>query len=642
MPVTIQSNFTSGEIDPKLYTRADLDLLKKGVKKARNVVVIPQGGLMRRFGLNYVDNNVIATSASNIRIAIFEFMDETKYLLVFEKASLKIYLYSTNALVATLVTPYTADHLPNLRFSQSQNGFFITHYAVAPRVIQRISAHANWSIGAISFSYYPTSDFDQNYDNANFTPSATSGSVTITCDTAAIIKTSHVNGIFSGNEGTMRITSVDVNAKTLTGFTINDFKNTNAISGKLVILTEPVWSDAYGYPKSVTFFQGRLCYGGSPKLPHAVWMSMTNAFIDFNDSEALANSSIGIYINTSTSNIVEHILAEKSFLIFTSTGLVATQMADDAPLTPSNASFNLQNADGIGLVPPIIFDNKIVYLDRGGKILWGVDYDTQRGGHVSHNISILSQQLLNNPVDMAAYRNSSTDEGNFLFIINSDGTLAILQAIDEQNVLGWTLSTTDGYFRHVATSEDIVYFIVERVIDGVTKFYTEQLDFNTLLDSQVVKTPSGTTVSGLNHLIGKTVKVLVDDKLQSDKVVSGSGTITLDATGTSAKIGLNFVPLIVPLTPTLVQDGIDLYLPKHISTVWINYYDSLGIFVDDELIPFLRLDESKFDEVLPLKTGTYKFTPTHGWDENQDIEITQKDPYPMILLGLGMKIEVSK
>jgi hypothetical protein len=640
--IVIQSNFTTGEIDPKLYTRYDLEIVKKGLRYARNVVVLPQGGVTRRFGLDYIDAATVTTTAAGIRIMAFEFMDETKYLLVFEHLSLKIYLYTTNTLVATVASPYTTAQLPNVRRSQSQNGFFTTHPDVAPYVLQRVAAHGSWTFGAIAFTYYPTSDFDQNYDAATFTPSATTGTVTVTCSAASIVKASHVNGIFSGNEGVLRITSVDVGAHTITGFTINDFKNTNAISGKLCLLTEPAWSAAYGYPKAVTFFQGRIAYGGSPKLPHAAWLSTTNDFIDFDDSEVLATSSIGVYINTSTSNIVEHLLAEKSFLVFTSTGLVSTQMLEDSPLTPTNASFNLQNADGIGTVPPVIFDNKIVYLDRGGKILWGVDYDVQRGGHVSHNISILSQHLLNLPVDMAAYRNSSDDQGNFLLIINSDGTLLILQAIDEQAVAGWTLSTTDGYFRHVAASEDIVYFVIERTINTVKKFYIEQLNFDTLLDCQILKSAAvSKVITGLSALEGKTVKVIGDGKLQTDKTVSG-GSITIDTLATLVEIGLNFTVRIVPLLPPMVEGGSDLYLSKHISTLWLALYESIAVYVDNELLPFLQMDVDTFDAALTPKTGITTFTPTHGWDDDPLLEITQSEPYPFTLLSLGMKIEVAK
>ncbi len=46
--VTIQTDFTIGEIDPKLRSRIDLDQYYSAVEKARNVLIEPQGGVARR------------------------------------------------------------------------------------------------------------------------------------------------------------------------------------------------------------------------------------------------------------------------------------------------------------------------------------------------------------------------------------------------------------------------------------------------------------------------------------------------------------------------------------------------------------------------------------------------------------------
>ena len=47
----LQTNFTSGELDPLLGTRDDVKHYYNGAEKLRNVVVIPQGGAFRRPGL---------------------------------------------------------------------------------------------------------------------------------------------------------------------------------------------------------------------------------------------------------------------------------------------------------------------------------------------------------------------------------------------------------------------------------------------------------------------------------------------------------------------------------------------------------------------------------------------------------------
>ena len=52
--VRIQTNFSSGEIDPLLRARVDLAQYYNALQTAENVVVQPQGGVKRRDGLKYI------------------------------------------------------------------------------------------------------------------------------------------------------------------------------------------------------------------------------------------------------------------------------------------------------------------------------------------------------------------------------------------------------------------------------------------------------------------------------------------------------------------------------------------------------------------------------------------------------------
>jgi hypothetical protein len=270
----------------------------------------------------------------------------------------------------------------------------------------------------------------------------------------------------------------------------------------------------------------------------------------------------------------------------------------------------------------------------------------QLGGTTSSDLSLFSQSLLDDPLDMAVYKNPSIDNGLYLILVNDNGTLAILQSIAEQNVLGWTLCTTDGEFRHIATSRDIVYFIVEREIDGNTVFYIEKLDFSLYMDATSVQDlgAPGTAVSGLDHLEGEEVHVIGDGKLQnghSNPKTVASGAITLDNAATDVEIGLIYDPSVIPLPVSIAtQNGNDLYLAKRIKTFWVDYYQTLGIYVNDQLIPFIKLDVSQFDTAPTPVTNFSEVTPMVGWDPRAEVEITQKDPYPMILRGVGQELEI--
>ena len=54
----IQSNFTAGELDPQLAAREDASTYYAGAERARNVLLIPHGGVTRRPGLLYRDTLV--------------------------------------------------------------------------------------------------------------------------------------------------------------------------------------------------------------------------------------------------------------------------------------------------------------------------------------------------------------------------------------------------------------------------------------------------------------------------------------------------------------------------------------------------------------------------------------------------------
>ena len=50
----LQSSFVSGELSPLLKGRVDLNQYYQGVQTAKNLVIVPQGGMKRRPGTQYV------------------------------------------------------------------------------------------------------------------------------------------------------------------------------------------------------------------------------------------------------------------------------------------------------------------------------------------------------------------------------------------------------------------------------------------------------------------------------------------------------------------------------------------------------------------------------------------------------------
>ena len=130
-----QSSFLRGELNPTIVSRVDLAAYGQGLKKARNVIPINQGGIERRGGSVFR-----ADLGAETRLETFIFNQNQEYIFAFQNQTLKV--YSTNGtLVATLSScPWVTGELFEMDMTQSGDTMIITHQDFVPQVIQRTGA----------------------------------------------------------------------------------------------------------------------------------------------------------------------------------------------------------------------------------------------------------------------------------------------------------------------------------------------------------------------------------------------------------------------------------------------------------------------------------------------------------------------
>ena len=61
----LQNNFTSGELSELIKGRTDIDQYFKGMQLAENVVTVPQGGVKRRMGTEFISHASVMTQMIN-------------------------------------------------------------------------------------------------------------------------------------------------------------------------------------------------------------------------------------------------------------------------------------------------------------------------------------------------------------------------------------------------------------------------------------------------------------------------------------------------------------------------------------------------------------------------------------------------
>jgi len=650
--VTLQTNFTTGEIDPLLKSRIDIDQYYNSLEQARNVVIQPQGGITRRPGLQYISTIPSAAAPqSGCRLVPFEFSTTQSYMLLFVHN--RMYIYKDKVLQTNingtgndyLVTTITSAMISTIDYAQSADTLIVVQEDMAPKQIKRGASHTAWTIADITFEYIPKFAFSLSTSNpaGTITPSAVDGNITITAS-SSVFSSSNVNDYVEAVDGIgrARITR-HVSGTSVEAIVEIPFFNTSAIAnGSWLLEVDYVdaWSNTNGYPRTVTFHEGRLYFGGSKSLPNTIFASRVGRFFDFNPGESLDDDAIEVTLNTGQVNAVTGLFSGRDLQIFTKGGEFFLPQSDLDPITPSNVV--IQGATKRGSkegIKPVGAESGTMFIQRSGKSLREFLFSDVELSYISNNISLLSSHLLVTPTDLALRKATSTDDGDLLLIVNNDGSLATYSILRGQNVIAPSLSTTDGEFINVAVDVDTVYYVIKRTVNSNTVYYVETWNDDNTTDSSILFTggtkPSSTTLSGLSHLQGKTVKVIADDAMQNDKVVNGSGQITLDAVPTTyVEVGLNYTPTVKTMPVELkLPSGNTIGQKKRIVEASPLLYLSQNLTLDSKDFPFTAAT---------FFTGKKRRKPMLGYDREGQLTFSQSAPLFFTLLGVEYKVSVGQ
>jgi hypothetical protein len=153
------------------------------------------------------------------------------------------------------------------------------------------------------------------------------------------------------------------------------------------------------------------------------------------------------------------------------------------------------------------------------------------------------------------------------------------------------------------------------------------------------------TLTGLSHLEGKTVKVITNGALHADRVVSG-GSITLDRSTTDAWVGLNYTSRLRTLQPELpVAAGTIQGATKRVSRVTVRVLNSMGgrVTIPDESVsePLIRRNaDDTTGASPPLRSGDYDVNLSSDYEKTGRLVIIQDDPLPLDVLSVMVGLSV--
>lgn len=588
---------------------------------------------------------------SEVKQAQFEFNVDQAYMIYFTDQCATI--FRSDTLVAYVRTVITHDMLPNLNWAQSADTMFIVQEDLPPQQLVRdSSAEGKWDIGAVAFKDIPQYDYDVTLLSPAFTltPSAVEGVVDLTTG-APYWTGAQIGEVVEANGGRARILSF-TSTTVVVAATIIPFWNTNVIaSGQWTVTSgiEDAWSATRGWPRSVTFYEGALWFGGSKSRPHTFWRSRIGDVLSFDLGSGLDNEGLEFTLDTRQLNEIINIFAGDSMQFFTSGAEFYIQQAAGAAVTPLTAAAKQQTSHGSKPGTPVVdIEGGSIFVQRQGKAIREFLFTDLRQAYESKNISLLSSHLITGPRDMGLRKATGTDEADLLLIPNDDGTMAVCSTLRDQDITAWSKFTTPGSYKRAAACRDgCLYMTIERTINGSTHNYAELIprfeSMRRILDSNVLITaglPAATFV-GLDHLEGETLKVIADGAILQDVTVSGGQvTISRDAQ-TSVELGLNMLPVIETMPVEVdLPEGTSTTRKKRPVRATLDLLETGSCTVNGNEVVHRDFGVGVLDTVPPSYTGEKSIAGLRGNNRDATVTISQTEPTKFTLLGIGLEVSV--
>lgn len=416
------------------------------------------------------------------------------------------------------------------------------------------------------------------------------------------------------------------------------------------------WSSVEGWPTDVTFFRERLWFARGQTL----WSSVASGFDDFSsrDGNGSVTADLAITMTLASNNLnsVQWLFPDKQLIAGTAGGeFIIGELQNGNPIGPGNVKAELQSKFGSRPIVPVQAGSAILFIQRAGRKVREITYDGFSGLYKTDDRTALSEHITETGVVDIDY---AQEPFSVAWATRADGKLIGFTWNAEQNVWGWhshVIGGTSAAVESVACipspdgASNEVWAVIRRTINGATKRYVEYMepiweDYQSQTAAFYVDSglrysgASTTTITGLGHLEGQTIKLLVDGSPHPDRVVSG-GQVTLQRAGTSVVAGL---PVVAKMQTMRLesggQNGTAQGKKKAMTkVVWRLKDTSTGMYGPtlDRLEEFnFRIPQDLMDQPVPPFEGDKEVNWPGGYDRDGYFCFYDDKPCPVTIVGI--------
>jgi len=675
----LQRSFAGGEVSEEMFGRSDDAKYQSGLALCRNFVVKPQGPVENRAGFGFVRE--VKDSTKKVRMIPFTY--STTQTMAIEMGPGYFRFHTNGATLLNGGVPYEVSnayaeaYLFQINYVQSADVLTLTHPMYPPMELRRLGA-TNWTFTQASFSspiaapsgvtatctghtsekytyrYVVTATASDGISESVASAEASDGGNLLETGAICTISWSAVSGATL-----YRVYKYQGGIYGFIGSTTTTSVVDDNIAPDLSVVPpkyEAVFNSEQNYPGAASYYEQRRCFGGTINAPQNFWMTKSGTESTMSYCLPLRDDDrVSIRVAAREANTIRHIVPLSQLMLLTSSAEWRVTSVNSDAITQATISIKPQSYIGAGYAQPVIVNNNMIFAASRGGHARECSYNWQANGFITGDLSLRTAHLFDgyNIVDMA-YAKAPMP---VVWFVSTSGKLLGLTYVPEQQVGAWHQHDTDGVFESCTVvaegNEDVLYVVVKRMINSVTKRYVERMASRAFsaqknaffVDSGLTYNDpnAATTISGLSHLEGKTVSILADGAVHPQRVVS-SGSITLDHAASTVQVGLPITADIKTLPAALQIDGaLGQGRSKNVNKAWVRVYRSSGIFVGPDAS---NLTEAKQRTTEPygtppaLKSEEIGVLTTPAWSDSGQVFIRQSDPLPLTVTALTLELSM--
>lgn len=400
------------------------------------------------------------------------------------------------------------------------------------------------------------------------------------------------------------------------------------------IWDEPLISDIHGYPKGGAAVKGRLVLCNFPKIPDLVAISSTRAINDF-DVGAEDDDAIVRQVGNDGQRFL-HAVPAADLILLSDNGLYVVKTRDGELLTPSNFEAVRFDERSANAVKPALVDDAVVFVEGAGATVSACVLS----GNVYLQWSVLPlsrlhSHLIKTPVSLCgpALRSDVTEK--YMFVVNTDGTVAAMSWVAEfgAETVGFVPWDTQGQFRDISPLFGGYWATVDRVTSDGEVRYLERFDFDTMMDCVVDDSAT--------HLPGKLVGKWSNDWYIGEEVSGTDGSLVdMPDTGSPIQVGLEFDSEIQPWPVEMVESPKIGMVRARLVRASISVQNTVSFKCrrnnTDALVQAYSVGDD-LSQPPRRKQAVYRFI-VFGNRDHPEVTFVRDEPGPFRVLSIGQEV----